>query len=78
VKKIAVGQSHSYLLKILREACPQHPAIERMDQDVHKSTGSPVGETPSSEYHNLSSCLAGDLSIICFRAKSANTPVSWS
>lgn len=73
VKKVAVGQSHSYLLNILREVSQSFyggfMAAKR------SFLGSSTGKSTPSEYHHVSSCVVGDLSIFILRTQSANSAV---
>jgi len=79
VKKIAVGESHSYLLKILREVRFTSFLFYSLKiRDSYERTGSPARETSSSKYNNLSSCLAGDMPVLIIRAKSTDPSVSFS
>jgi hypothetical protein len=74
VKKIAVGESHSYLLKILREVC--EPRCSLQTKIWNTALGAALGEATSSKHHHLSSCMAGNMPIFGIWSKSSNTTVS--
>lgn len=75
VKKIAVGQSHSYLLDILREASRHILPLHICIPYVCFLAGSTFGEITPSEYHTISPLLARELSILNVRPQGPYTTV---
>ena len=76
VKKIAVGESHSYLLKILREVGSSQSFFQFFGQ--HIALGAVTGEITPPEHHHLSPCMVGNVSVFTIWPESPNIAVSTS
>ncbi len=79
VKKVAVGQSHSYLLNTLREvrSCRSSRIYAHLLKVVRTlCAGSPAGEAASPEYHNLPSRMARIISIFFLWPSNTHVTVS--
>ena len=74
VKKIAVGESHSYLLKILREVSLSESFFQIFGQRI--ALGAVTGEITPPKHHHLSSCMVGNFSVFTIWPESPNIAVS--
>jgi hypothetical protein len=77
VKKIAVGESHSYLLQTLREVLFR-PLPVQHQSFIHPNVwklGPLAGTTTPPQHHHVPSCMARGLPVLGLRTIRANVTV---
>lgn len=75
MKKIAVGQSHSYLLNILREVSMMTTCYSGWHLSDYVYQGSPPGTTAPSEYHPVPPFMVGNESVLIVRSEGPHVAV---
>ena len=75
VKKIAVGESHSYLYRTLREVSVFNVFVYASFCCLQRVLGPSFGDTATSQYRHIPSCMARIMPVFDVRPQSSNAIV---